>query len=145
MLKNRGKYAERKVAEFFKSLKSKSSLFDFIRLPDARVGRGAGKQVGDFQVFLPNNHIVVEVKELANASILPRKNLSQLPKMRRRGMAGGKTAILVYHTDSKTWRVGDFDWFYSRRSQPSWDLGGLVAHKSIEDAWHYFVTKFILE
>ena len=119
----RGKYAEKKVREYMESLKEKHIGFDFERVSDARSagGRGAKKVVGDFLFFSPGVHGVLEVKEVNHLFRLPAKNLTQLPKLRIRELAGGRCLIVVYFKPAKLWRVS---WAkdMENKTTGSWDM-----------------------
>ena len=107
MAKNNGRYAEDKVKTRLEEIDRTNHAFDFDRVSDAKSGHGFGakKVVGDFQTFSPEIHCVLEVKSLAHNYRIPHKNISQLPKLRKRIVAGGRCLIVVYHTTSKLWRV----------------------------------------
>lgn len=131
----RGKYAERKVHEWLQKVDQQVVKWDFERIGDARSGggRGAKTVVGDFSFFAASCYGVIEVKEIAHDFRLPSKNVSQLPKMRKRFMAGGDCYIVVYHSTTKKWRripVMDLE----VKTTGSWDLSAYPEYDSVEEA-----------
>ena len=138
----RGKKAEAAVKKLFQELKERHRGFDYIKLKDARSsrGKGASKQVADFQVFTDPHHIAVEVKEINHISRLPQKNLTQIPKMQRRAMAGGETCILVYSLMTDSWTYAELAWVVARKSKPSYDLSDLDWFDTAGEAWGSFCS-----
>jgi hypothetical protein len=123
-LADRGKYAEGEVRKVLERLKGAYASFMYERIYDARSagGRGIPARAGDFEFWAPGLHGLIEVKELNHAFRLPSKNVTQLPKLRLRQLAGGLIFVLVYHTPLKAWRRVPVDWLHLRSGQPSWDL-----------------------
>lgn len=118
----RGKKTEKQVEEMLTAFQ-RDPLFDYQRLPDARSCMGRiPKQIGDFLWFYGNSHGVLEVKELKHDYRLPHDNVSQLPKLRRREMAGGKSFVIVKHTAANVWRIVSFAFLWDGKNSPSWDL-----------------------
>ena len=145
MSADQGKYAETKVKQHLDKLKGKFVFFDFERIPDARSGRGSGKnKVGDFQFFSAQEasiHGAIDSKELSHDYLLPKGNVSQLPKMQRRSWAGGQCGLIIFHTRLKLWRVAHLDWLIERRNKPSWDLRELPLYESHTEALTAFFNK----
>jgi hypothetical protein len=128
----RGKYAEGRVRYFLQEVAGDLAGFDFERIYDARSSKGAiGKQPGDYRFFRPNAHGLVEVKEVAHDFRLPAKNLTQIPGLWKRQLAGGLIVVLVYHTGIKRWRNVPFEWLKARETQPSWDLSEFATFQDL--------------
>lgn len=130
----RGKTAEKKVREFLERVAGDFAGFDYERIYDARSSRGAiGKQPGDFRFFRPGAHGLIEVKEVAHNCRLPAKNLTQIPGLWKRQLAGGLIVVLVYFTQIKQWRNVPFDWLKAREHAPSWDLTQFVPFDTLNE------------
>lgn len=132
---NRGKSAEKKVRDYLKKVDERLLNWDFERLSDARSagGRGAKIVVGDYAIFNPAFHGVIEVKEIAHDYRIPAANITQLPKLRKRALAGGHCYVLVLHTTTGKWRrilATDLE----LRNTGSWDLRPYPEYDSLEDA-----------
>ena len=139
----RGKWAEKEVQKILDGLSRMHAEFDYERLPDARAARGAVKaQVADFAWFSPGKHGLVEVKETEHDFRLPRDKLAQLPRMRKRALAGGRVLVLVYHSQHMRWRAIPLAWF-DGPIPPSWDLSNRPNFATAEEAfyswWHAYV------
>jgi hypothetical protein len=107
---NRGKTAEKAVQDYLKEVNEKVAAFDYERLPDAKAAMGRMKAMAaDFEFFAPNLHGLIEVKEVKHDRLLPHKNVSQLPRLKKRILAGGRCLLVVLHTTSKVWRLVDVD------------------------------------
>src|SRR5262245_19757351 len=103
----RGKWAEDKVRALLKKLGEADARFDWERILDARSAGGRFRaQIGDFGVFMPQLHGVIEVKEVDHAYRLPHKNFDTeaVAKLYKRQLAGGATWIIVAHLRS-AWRL----------------------------------------
>lgn len=131
----RGKTAEKKVRDYLKKVDQRLLNWDFERLSDARSagGRGGKIVVGDYAIFNPYFHGVIEVKEIAHDFRIPAKNISQLPKLRKRTLAGGHCYVLVLHTTTNKWRRIPAQELELRTSG-SWDLRGYPEYDTLEDA-----------
>ena len=130
---DRGKWAEGEVHKKLKLISNQVAEFDFERPPDARAARGALKaQVGDFVWYLPGGHGVVEVKESKHDFRVAKDKLAQLPKLRKRALAGGNIKVIVYHSALNKWRVAPL-FFFDGPIPPSWDLSSLPLIDSISD------------
>ncbi len=131
----RGKYAEKKVHDYFKKIDETTVHWDFERIGDARSagGRGAKSVVGDFSFFSPEVFGVAEVKEIKHDFRIPAANISQLPKLRKRTLAGGRCFVVVYHSTTKLWRcipAGQLE----LKSSGSWDLRDYPTFPTLEEA-----------
>jgi len=136
-LGKRGKKAEDAAHKFLKSLKELDSSFDFQRQLDARAAGGRfPSQTGDYLIFRPQAHGVLEVKALAHDFRLPNKNFGaeQIAKCRRREMAGGKVVVLVYHSTIQKWRAPEFCLFTAAIDASSWVLSGYPTYDTPADA-----------
>lgn len=104
-ISNTGKQAEAAVQTALKSVSL--PCFDWQRMYDATSARGAFMaQVGDFEVFLPDRHGVIEVKSTQHEYRLSKSAFSdgQRAKLARRMAAGGRIGVLVLHHTSGVWR-----------------------------------------
>ncbi len=131
----RGKFAERKVHEWLQKVDRQVVKWDFERIGDARSagGRGAKTVVGDFSFYSTTCYGVLEVKEVAHDFRLPARNVPQIPKLRKRFLAGGDCYIVVYHSTTKKWRripVMDLE----VKTTGSWDLSHYPEYDSVEEA-----------
>lgn len=137
---NRGKVAEKEVKVFLERINRERTYFDYERLPDSRSSKGrVAAQVADYAFFMPRHHGVIEVKETEHEFRLPRAKLTQLPKMRKRHLAGGECIVIVYHSTIDKWRVPDFQWVMVNEA-PSWDLSQFPTFHNAEDALRSFET-----
>lgn len=132
---SRGKLTENRVHEYLKLLDSQNVHWDFQRVSDARSagGRGAKTVVGDFEVFAPGFHGVIECKEINHDFRIPCKNITQLPKARKRILAGGAYWIVVYHRTTNKWRCIPAEEL-EVITRGSWDLREYPAYDSLEEA-----------
>jgi len=140
---DQGKRAEDRVRKWLNKLKEKRADFDFDRIPDARSGYRV-KQPADFTFFTRFGHGLIEVKSVRHDYRLPAKNLTQLPKMQRRHMAGGNPIVILEHATTNLWRVIPYEWFFERRKQPSWDLRGFPA-KTFDEAMEDLLRELFRE
>lgn len=132
---DRGKYAEKEVNKYLKKLDGQLVHWDFCRVSDARSagGRGAKTVVGDFEVYAPGQHFVLEVKQIAHDYRLPAQNVTQLPKLRKRTLAGGTCFVVVYHSTIAKWRrIPAME--MELRERGSWDLRDFPAYDSLDEA-----------
>lgn len=125
----RGKYAEEKVRESLKSLKAEHLDFDFERNYDARSSMGRiPARAGDFTFFGMTStgrsyHGLLEVKQVAHAFRLPRKNFDpkKWPALERRQEAGGVVLVIFYSSSHGMWKAIPLSWFVKQGVKPSWD------------------------
>lgn len=128
----RGKYAEGEVRKVLERLKGEYAAFMYERIYDARSGKGVPARAGDFEFWAPRLHGLIEAKEVNHAFRLPEKNLTQLPKLRLRQLAGGMIFVLVYFTPIDRWRSIPVDWLHQRSGVPSWELGEFPTFTSVD-------------
>lgn len=129
----RGKAAEKKVKQFLEALGSAHADFDWERKYDARSAGGRfPSQVADYGFFRPAVHGLIEVKEIEHDFRLPADKLAQLPRLRKRVLAGGLAVVLVLHTTLSRWRMVPFEWLWERRVQPSWDLSSFPLYEKLD-------------
>lgn len=141
-LGSRGKDGEASVREALKALALRFPHFDYERKPDARTAGGRiGRQTGDFGIFFPGGHGVIETKDLDHPYRIPRGRFikedkekgtqnNSLERLMRRQQAGGLVIVLVHHTPSGLWRNVPLDWLHARQGQPSWDLSEFQTYDS---------------
>jgi hypothetical protein len=118
---SKGKPSETAVQDILTKL-GNSAEFDWSRIYDARSAGGRfPARPGDFEFFCPGVHGLIEVKELKHAFRLPSARLPQLPKLRKRQLAGGEIVVVIFHTQLEKWRAVPVEWL-SRNLGSSWDL-----------------------
>jgi penicillin-binding protein-related factor A (putative recombinase) len=118
---NRGKYAESKFRDECKFYENQQN-FAFHRFPDAHAGSMVSAPA-DFQTCYKGVLRLIEVKETEQDNRLPYNNFApdQVARMRMWQLAGGESWVLVYHKNTKVWRVFKVDQFVDRREdQGSW-------------------------
>lgn len=134
-LATRGKKAQDITQDFLEKLKAKYRTFDFLRLSDARSAGGRAKAMpGDFEFFRPGIHGILEVKQTKHNYRISKKDIPQIPKLRRREMAGGHIVVLIYHSEMGMWRVPSFEIFRDNPIAPSWDLSAFRTYETIKAA-----------
>lgn len=137
---NRGKYAEGKVREHLAKLDTAMANFDFERVLDAHAAGGRfNARTGDFSWWAPEDHGVIEVKEVQHAFRLPYKNYERekVNRCRKRQLAGGHIFVMVCHMPAKIWRVPPFTIFLQRdptTPSGSWDLTEFPTYTSVAEA-----------
>lgn len=130
----RGKWAEGKVRDLLKKLGEADARFDWERILDARSAGGRFRsQIGDFAVFMPHLHGVIEVKEVDHAYRLPHKNLDTeaVGKLVKRQWAGGITWMIIAH-QRKAWRLVPLEVFRTRTGG-SWDLREFPTYAKVDE------------
>jgi len=106
---NKGKKSETNAKKLFEQLLN-DKQFVFYRCPDARQCRGRiRKQPGDFFMWYAGRSYIIEVKEVKHDFRLPKKRLTQFPKMLRYSMAGVIPVTIVFHTTTMLWRFISFN------------------------------------
>lgn len=131
----RGKYTEDRVNDYLKKVDRELVNFDFQKVSDARSagGRGGKAVVGDFEFFSPTSVGVVECKEIDHDFRIPAANITQLPRARKRMLAGSQYWFVFYHSSSKKWRrvcASELE----TRSTGSWNLEEKPTYDSVEEA-----------
>ena len=92
-----GKSTEKKVTSCLKKLMEDPDWW-FHRFPDAAVCRGRiPKQPADYLVMYRGVPALIEVKECESFTSIPKSRLTQLAKMKRFTMAGGRGLFLISH------------------------------------------------
>lgn len=142
----RGKAGEASVREALKALALEYGFFDWMRLPDARTAGGRiGRQTGDFLLFAPGMHGVIETKDLDHDFRLPRGRMikddkdkgtsnNSIERLWRRQEAGGLIFVLVHHTTTGAWRAVPLAYLHANQALPSWNLSGFTACASARQA-----------
>lgn len=130
---DKGKWAEKQVADILAKLNAQHIDFAYDRLPDARAARGALKaQLCDFTACYRNQFFMIEVKETKHPYRLPRDKISQVAVMRKWEKAGAQGIVIVFHSTTNYWRV-----FYLgclEGTPPSWDLREHAEYSQLETA-----------
>jgi penicillin-binding protein-related factor A (putative recombinase) len=124
---NRGKVAERLVKTYLKG-REESSKLAYHKFADAYSGFKSPAPC-DFMVMSNGKMFVIEVKETKHDFRLPKANLKpeQIARMRLWEKAGARAYVLVYHSQTKLWRLADVEWFLGL-SSGSWDLSILQTY-----------------
>ena len=124
---DRGKAAEKDVQAFLEDYSARRADFDCERLPDARSSMGRiAAQVADFSFFATGVHGTIEVKTVAHDFRLARAKVTQLPKMMKRHLSGGRCFVLVFHSTANTWRKVPVQLLDPAAA--SWDLSAFEEH-----------------
>lgn len=132
---DRGKVAERTVAEILEQFNNDFLSFAYERLPDARAARGRLKrQLSDFIVEYDGVFYPFEVKETEHEFRLKKEKIEQLPRLKKWRLAGARPIVLVYHSTLDQWRLPDFGIFLPTPTPSSWDLRDEPLFDSAEDA-----------
>jgi hypothetical protein len=130
---DRGKEAEKAVQKFLTAYSAGVAKFDWERLPDAKSAMGRVKaQAADFAFFMPARHGLIEVKETEHSHRLAKDKFPQLPRMRKRHLAGGTCLLVVHHSVQDAWRWVDIS--VLDPAAKSWDLSSLPTYPSAEEA-----------
>lgn len=134
-LGERGKEPEALVRNYLKALSEKYAVFDFQREYDARSAGGRlSARVGDFSIYLPGVHGVIEVKEVKHDFRLPAKNFKSVARLRKRQLAGGLIIVLIRHSTTGLWRMPPLGFFVGALRAPSWDLTEFETYRTVPEA-----------
>lgn len=137
-LGTRGKYAEDKVKALFKSLAEKIAWFNYERLPDARAGSKQAT-ICDFIVMANSQLYLVEVKQTESRNRLRYDHVPQIAKQRMWQLSGAIGIILVYHSESKVWRMAFADELHDTKEEKpvaSWDMTVYNDYATAQEALH---------
>lgn len=128
---DRGKDAEKKVHEALTAWAGDIASREFNRLIDTRAaGRIVKAAAADFEFFSAGAHGLIEAKETEHEFRLQRSKITQIPRLRKRAMAGGVCLVLVYHSTLKLWRAVSVDYLMEGGDKGSWDLRNVETHTS---------------
>lgn len=127
-----GKETERLVEDLFTRWNALQS-FTFHRLPDAKSARGrVAAQPADYIYRHGKFAGFLEVKALKHPYRLPAERVTQLPTLKKWGLAGSNDLVLVHHYMESAWRI-----LNPRKldpTVPSWDLREVPTFPSAEEA-----------
>lgn len=127
-----GKATEELVEKLFTEWNN-SQDFAWHRLPDAKSARGRVKAQPADYIYRKGKHSgFIEVKALKHPYRLPSERVTQLPTLKKWGLAGSENFLLVFHYMFGQWRVthpGCLEF-----GVPSWDLSEFPTSASAEDA-----------
>lgn len=140
-MKNKGKRLESSIRKEFENLLV-SRGFAYYRCPDARACMGRiKKQPGDFFFFTKTDTYLIEVKEVKHDFRIPKKRITQLPKMRLFALTCVKPFVIIKHTQTESYRVMDFEFmtenFYS--NEASYNLSALTLFNTLAEALNYVI------
>jgi len=95
------------------------------------MGRVAA-QPGDMCYFCGDNAGIIEIKSSTHPYRIAKDKISQLPILHKLDLAGGKSVVLILHSELNLWRA-------VLPSQlpfgvPSWDLSGFPTYTTAEEA-----------
>lgn len=128
---DRGKDAEKKVHEALTAWVGDIGSREFNRLMDTRAaGRIVKAAAADFEFFSAGVHGLIEVKSVQHDFRLPRGSVTQVPRLRKRALAGGVCLVLVHHSTLKLWRAVAVDYLLEGGDKGSWDLRNVETHES---------------
>lgn len=128
---DRGKDAEKKVHEALTAWAGEIGSREFNRLMDTRAaGRIVKAAAADFEFFCTGVHGLIEVKSVQHDFRLPRGSVTQIPRLRKRALAGGVCVVVVYHSTLKLWRAVSVDYLMEGGDKGSWDLRNVETHES---------------
>lgn len=128
---DRGKDAEKKVHEALTTWVGDVGSREFNRLMDTRAaGRIVKAAAADFEFFSAGVHGLIEAKETEHEFRLARSKITQIPRLRKRAMAGGVCLVLVYHSTLNLWRAVSVDYLMEGGDKGSWDLRNVETHES---------------
>ena len=103
----RGKSTEGLIEDVLQEMKASDPAFDYDRLPDTRMaGRIMPARVSDFTLFSHGQAISLEVKEIKKDTwrfSLNKSKFPQLPRMRRRELAGCPGLLIVHLIHHGVW------------------------------------------
>ena len=140
---DKGKWAEGKVQEWLDARSAAFADFAFHRFPDARAARGAlAAQPADYLVSKmaaggPKGFLL-EVKECANETRLPKAKIGQYGKLKMFELAGMWIRVLVYRSAVADWVfLTEHNLFYHDECPASFQMGTLesfpTASKALEE------------
>ena len=99
-----GKWAEKQVLLWLSEESDKNTGLAFHRLPDARSARGAlASQPADAMVVKDGDFYLLEIKETAQTSRLPKAKVSQWGSLKKFYWAGAVPLVLVFMSASSKW------------------------------------------
>lgn len=133
-----GKPTEKKLTKKLKKLMEQPEWW-FHRLPDAAVCRGRiPKQPADYMIMYMGILALVEAKECekkatGKSNTIPVSRLTQLPKMRRFAMAGGRAFFIISHPGEWSWRLIHLDQVNEHRKGAAIMLDPFPEMKTIEE------------
>lgn len=132
---DRGKDAEKKVQEALAAWAEGTGSREFNRLMDTRAaGRIVKAAAADFEFFSAGVHGLIEAKETEHEFRLARAKITQIPRLRKRALAGGVCLVLVHHSTLKLWRAVAVDYLVEGGDKGSWDLRDISTHTSAATA-----------
>jgi hypothetical protein len=140
---NKGKWAEKQMANFLVKVNDSRYDFAFHRLPDARAARGAlAAQPADFMASVAaqgdweKQFYFIEVKEVKHDYRIPFDKVSQWAVLNQWSNSGANAFVAVYHSTLNKWRLVFIDELTELRetSKASWDLRDYKLYASVEEA-----------
>ena len=132
---DRGKQAEDAVSEALARWAQDRPDREFTRLLDTRAaGRVVKSAAADYEFFTVGQHGLIEVKQTEHEYRLERAKVPQLPRMRKRELAGGLCLVLIYHSTLDLWRVAHVRDLMTFGDKGSWNLTGHLTYRSAAEA-----------
>lgn len=145
---NRGKYAEGQFRKVCKECEGKAN-FAFHRFPDAHSGSMVTAPA-DFQTLYAGRMRLIEVKETKETNRLPYNNFAsdQVARMRMWALAGAESWVLVYHTETKLYRLfaaeqflerqeGSGSWFFEQGRTKSMPLKPYTEGTNLREVFNF--------
>lgn len=135
-LADRGKDCENAVLKALKEWEARSTgRREFNRLLDTRASQRIVKPApADFDFYGEGKFGLIECKQTKHDYRLPKGNVSQLPRLLKRHLAGGICGIVVYHSEIKVYRGVPLSFLREEGDKGSWDLRGIFAVASAAEA-----------
>ncbi len=101
---NMGKWAEKQALLWLTEASNKSTDLAFHRLPDAHAARGAlAAQPADLMVVKSGFFYLLEIKETAQTSRMPKAKVSQWGSLKKFHWAGAGIIVLVFMSAVNKW------------------------------------------
>lgn len=142
-----GKWAEAEASDWLEKRSSSEAGFAWHRFPDTRSARNPlPAQPADFLVGWaerPNMSCptLLEVKETANVTRLPKDKIGQYGKLRMFNMAGFSVVVLVFRSAHKDWvMLNHLQLFPADELPKSFPFAGLVTYPTAEAALNHLFS-----
>lgn len=123
-----GKETEKLVEDVLRD-QNRFVEFAWHRLPDAKAARGAlAAQPADYLIACRGRGFFLEVKALKHEFRLPKDRVSQLPTLKKFGLAGVSGLVMIHHYTIGQWRIVPAS--SMQTDVPSWDLSSWPTYAS---------------
>lgn len=135
-LAERGKDCETAVMKALKRWQEQDPKHrEFNRLLDTRAAQRIVKPApADFDFYGNGMFGLIECKQTKHPYRLSKGNVSQLPRMLKRYLAGGACGIVVYHSEERVYRGLSMAFLQGDSDKGSWDLRAVPAVATASEA-----------